>query len=391
MSKILYFDAFSGASGDMVVGALLGAGAGSIDGLREALRGLPVGGYSVDFRPVDVGSIRAGHFSVEVDEASQKARDWAAIRSMLEAARGGALSAPVAGRALEIFARLAEAEARVHGTTVDHVHFHEVGAVDSIIDIVAAAWCLEALAVDECYCGPLPGGSGFVETSHGRLPVPAPATAELLRGLEVLVGDGEGELVTPTGAAILATVAIPMRPGLLLRRVGLGAGTRRLSDRPNLLRVLVGEGESTADREIVEILADIDDMTPEQMAHAADRIRAVGALDVAVSPTVMKRGRLGMSVRVLGEVASARVLAEALLRETSTIGVRYRAMRRDVLPRRAGVVSTVYGDLAVKIVEASDGRERVTVEFADAARVADAAGVAITEVYAAVEAADPAA
>jgi uncharacterized protein (TIGR00299 family) protein len=238
--KIAYFDAPSGIAGDMAVAALMDAGGLVTAELFEDLRALPVTGYHLEAARVEVGGIAALHFNVIIDEPPRFHRDWATIRAMIEAAAGHGLSDGTVERALAIFTVLARAEAHVHGVELDTVHFHEVGAIDSIIDIVGTAWCLDRLGIDACFCSPVPSGSGYVNTEHGRLPVPAPATAELLRGFEVVAGDGNGELVTPTGAAILAAMAKPVRPGMRLQKLGAGAGTMRLDDRPNILRVMRG-------------------------------------------------------------------------------------------------------------------------------------------------------
>ncbi|MFT4572111.1 MAG: hypothetical protein ACI91F_003008, partial [Candidatus Binatia bacterium] len=269
--KTATFEAQAGIAGDMTVAALLDAGGGrgaTIEGLREALASLELSAWSIELDTVKVGSISARHFRVGWDASRQPHRDWGTIRGLLERAAGSGLGEEVAARAIRIFEGLAKAEAEVHATTLAKVHFHEVGCVDSIIDIVGAAWCLERLGIDACFVGPIVVGSGHVETEHGRLPVPAPATALLLRGFNVVLGDGQGELTTPTGAAILAAEAKPFRPSFALQAVGTGAGTMRLADRPNVLRVFIGEADEEHDEELVMIEADIDDMTPEALAYA---------------------------------------------------------------------------------------------------------------------------
>ncbi len=384
--KIVYFDATSGISGDMAVGALLDAGGAveeGLDRLATALESLPVGGYRLAAERVEVGTIGALSFRVHVDDEKQAARDWREIRTLIEEGNRAGLSDAVAGHALAIFAVLARAEAKVHGVDEDRVTFHEVGAIDSIIDIVATAWCLDELGVESCFVGPLPLGSGHVKSAHGRLPVPAPATALLLEGFEVIAGDGEGELVTPTGAAILAATAKPLRPSFTLLGSGVGAGTRRLADRPNVLRVLIGDADEVCDEEIIVIEADIDDMTPEALAYAAERLRAAGARDVTVAPLQMKKGRLGMRLTVLADLDGLEGLASCVLAETTTLGVRYRSMRRAVLPRRSEIVDTEFGPIAVKIAVKPDGSESPEPEFEDVARAASSHGRPFAEVRAA--------
>jgi hypothetical protein len=275
---------------------------------------------------------------------------------------------------------LAAAEAQVHRVDVERVHFHEVGAIDSIVDIVATAWCLDELGIDACFCGPLPSGSGYVDTQHGRLPVPTPATVELLHGFVVVAGDGDGELVTPTGAAIVKAMAKPLKPAMVVETTGYGAGTMRLVDRPNVLRVIVGDADAVDDEEIVSIEADIDDATPEALAFVADALRAAGARDVVVVPVQMKKGRLGMRLSVLCDLGLVDALAGRILAETSTIGLRYRALHRTVLPRRVETVDTTYGAIDVKVVTRPDGSETAEPEFDDVARAAKKHSVSLSTV-----------
>jgi len=373
--KITYFDAGSGIAGDMTIAALLQAGRGrglTVDALATALRELPVGGYHLELREVEVGEsgVRANYFDVVIDEQPSHDRDWASIRAMIESARGGALDDETIERALAIFEVMARAESKVHNVDLERVHFHEIGAIDSIVDVVGAAWCLERLGVEACFCGPVPSGSGFIDTEHGRLPAPTPATIEILKGLPVIAGDGEGELVTPTGAAILKAMAKPIRPGMVVEAVGYGAGTKRLADRPNVLRVVVGEADAVDDERIVVIEADVDDTTPVALAHACDVLRRGGARDVTVVPIKMKKNRLGMRMTVLCDLGALDSLARTVLLETPTAGLRYRLVNRLVLPRRIEQVDTEYGPVAVKVVVRPDGRETPEPEFDDVARAA---------------------
>ena len=384
--RIAHFEAGSGIAGDMTVAALLDAGASrglTLDGLREALAALPLGHYAIDARRVEVGGMPALHFRVAIEHAAHDHhRHWSDIREMLEEGRRRGLAEGAFSRAVAIFEVLARAEAEVHGVDVDHVHFHEVGAVDSIVDIVAAAWCLDRLGIDRCTVSTLPTGSGHVDTEHGRLGVPAPATALLLRGFEVRAGDGEGELVTPTGAAILAAMARSMRPVMTIEATGSGAGTRRLADRPNVLRVFLGTADDASDDNLVLLEADIDDMTPTALAAACERIRADGARDVSVLPLQMKKNRLGMRLSVLADPALLEKLSAAVLLHTTSIGVRYRSVQRSLLARRIEVVETASGAIRVKVVVRPDGSETAEPEFEDVARVAVAAGRPFADVRA---------
>jgi uncharacterized protein (TIGR00299 family) protein len=375
--RVAYFDAPSGISGDMSLAGLLDAGRGrglEVNALRQALAHVPIGGYRLDLERVEVEGIRAVHLRVEIDETHDHHRTWSDIRALIDHAQRGGLSVGAANRARRIFEVLAHAEAKVHGIEPERVHFHEVGAVDSVIDIVGVAWCLDALGIDACFVSPLPSGSGYVDTEHGRLPVPAPATAELLTGFEVLAGDGEGELVTPTGAAILCALARPLRPTFIAEAVGCSAGTRRLSDRPNVLRVWIGTADATDEESVILVEADVDDMTPAAVGYLTERLRAVGARDVTVAPVEMKKGRLGMRLGVLCDLGRLEDVATRMLAESSTIGLRYRALRRMVLPRRSDTVETSYGPITVKVVRRPDGSETAEPEFEDVAAAARRAG-----------------
>ncbi|MFN2427991.1 MAG: nickel pincer cofactor biosynthesis protein LarC [Candidatus Binatia bacterium] len=382
--RIAHFEAGSGIAGDMAVAALLDAGSSrglSVNGLREALGALPLGHYGIDAGRVEVDGTPALHFRVAIEhEAHTHHRRWSDIRAMLEEGRRRGLPEGAFVRAVSIFERLARAEAEVHAVPVDDVHFHEVGAVDSIVDIVAAAWCLDQLAIDQCTVSTLPTGSGYVDTQHGRLGVPAPATALLLRGFEVKAGDGEGELVTPTGAAILAATARSMRPVMSIEATGSGAGTRRLADRPNVLLVFLGTADDISDDNLVLIETDIDDMTPAALAAACERLRVEGARDVSVLPLQMKKNRLGMRLSVLADPLRLEALSSSVLHHTTSIGVRYRSVQRSVLARRIELVETSAGAIRVKVVVRPDGTETAEPEFEDVARAAASAARPFVEV-----------
>jgi uncharacterized protein (TIGR00299 family) protein len=374
----------------MTVGALLALGV-ELERVRAELAALPVGGYALRAGDKLVHGIRACKFDVDLDAPAPSPghghdhghahRAYADIRAMLG---NSPLRPRVRETALAIFARLAEAEARVHGVAVDAVTFHEVGAVDSIVDIVGAAIGLAALEIDTVYVSTLPLGSGTVRSQHGVIPVPAPATVELLRGFPVRVGDGIGELVTPTGAAIVATLTRPGAavPPLSVERVGYGAGTRTLADRPNLLRALLGRAAATVGGdELVEIATNIDDSSPELYEHVMERLFAAGARDVWLSPAQMKKNRPGTILHVLAEPAGRDALASIILRETSAIGVRFHPVQRLVLPREERTVGTEYGAVRVKIAHAPDGTVNVAPEYDDCRRIARERGVALKSVY----------
>jgi uncharacterized protein (TIGR00299 family) protein len=371
----------------MVLGALVDAGY-ELGALEAALGTLGVEGFRLEARAVDRGGLAGTHLVVRTDPA----RRFHDLAEMLRPLERSSLSRPARDRAGAVLRRLAEAEARVHRVPVEAVHFHEVGALDTLVDVVGAVAGLEALGVERVHVSPLPLGGGTVETAHGRLPVPAPATAELLRGFPVYDNGVQAELVTPTGAAILTTLGTPDRlPAMRLERLGSGAGTRELPI-PNLLRVLVGEGEAGAagadgpgDLEtLVAVETTIDDMSPQLYEPLLDRLLAAGALDVHLVPVVMKRSRPGVVVSALAPPGLAERLAEVLFRETTTIGVRWRELRRRRLPRELVRVATGYGPVTFKVSRLGDRAVTVTPEFEEVRRIAETHGRPVREVLEAV-------
>jgi uncharacterized protein (TIGR00299 family) protein len=297
-----------------------------------------------------------------------------------------------------VFRVLADAEGRIHGTPADDVAFHEVGAIDAIVDVVGAALCLEHFAVDELLVSPLPLGSGFARARHGVIPVPAPATIELLTGFAVRPEDGATELVTPTGAAIVAALATPGHAGdIVPRAVGYGAGDRELADRPNLLRVILGERAATTGRaaatthlmhqEMIVLETNVDDMNPQFFEAAVDALFAAGARDVTLAPLLMKKGRPGTLLQVIAAPEQREVLAAVMLRETTSIGVRSHAVERLVLPRMEGSVQTRFGTVRIKVVTLPDGTRRASPEYDDCRRAARAHGVPVADVFAAAQSA----
>ncbi|HEY3064638.1 MAG TPA: nickel pincer cofactor biosynthesis protein LarC [Methylomirabilota bacterium] len=370
MAPIVYFDCPSGAAGDMILGALVDAGV-SLDALRRELRNLPLEGWDLRAREVRKGAFRATKVEVEIDPAPHRHhRALPEILSILDAA---ALPAPVKARATQIFTRLADAEARVHGRTRDTVEFHDVGAVDAIIDITGSVVALSLLGVTEVHASALPIGGGMVAGAHGRMPVPAPGTAELLRGFPLVDTGVRAELVTPTGAAILSTLATaPGRmPPMTVSAIGYGAGTMDLPDTPNVLRAFVGErAHATGADTVTQLEATIDDMSPQLYEPVLERLFEAGALDVFLTPVIMKHGRPGIVVTALCAPAAVTALAHALFAESTTIGVRWSTRERAVLPREIVTLTTIYGPVPCK-VSRLDGRVvTATPEFADVRRLA---------------------
>jgi pyridinium-3,5-bisthiocarboxylic acid mononucleotide nickel chelatase len=367
--KTAYLDAFSGLSGDMLAGALIDCGA-DVAALERVLATLPVGGYRIATRRKVVSGIAAIKFDVEVSEA-QPERHLSEITKMIEQA---ALSETTRRRAIAVFEVLAEAEAKIHNTSPDHVHFHEVGAVDSIVDIIATAWGIEQLGVGDLMVSPLPMGRGFARSQHGIIPVPAPATAELLAGFPIKLGDGAAEMVTPTGAAVIRALARPaeMPLGFEAEKIGYGAGTRELEDRPNVLRVMIGRERTALETdELVEIAANIDDLSPQLYEHVMERLFAAGARDVTLTPTMMKKGRPAIVLGVLAAPAHREEVARVIFEETSTIGLRFHPVSRLKLHREIREIETRFGKIRVKVSGGHDhGAITVSPEYDDCRRIA---------------------
>jgi hypothetical protein len=367
--KTAYLDAFSGLSGDMIVGAILDCGADFAE-FERAIKLMPISGYRLSTRRKVSSGISALKFDVAVTEP-QPERDFGGIRALIDAST---LAATVRGRAISIFEVLARAEAKVHNTSLDQVHFHEIGAVDSIIDIVGTAWGLEHLGVGDVIVSVLPMGRGFTRSQHGVIPVPAPATAELLSGFQVKIGDGSHEMVTPTGAAVVRALArqaeIPL--AFEVEKIGYGAGARELEDRPNVLRLMLGRERAAFDSdEMMEISANIDDLSPQIYEHVMDRLFAAGARDVTITPTMMKKSRPAVTLGVIAEAARRDAIAEIIFAETSTIGLRFHAVERLKLHREVREVETRWGKVRVK-TSGAHGREPATIspEYDDCRRIA---------------------
>jgi uncharacterized protein (TIGR00299 family) protein len=422
--RVLYFDCFSGASGDMVLGALIDAGV-ALEDVRSALGSLAVSRDSVWTEPVVRAGIRATKFCVIGEEPvaahvpeqihvhahehshghaahghhhghhddhahthSHAAVDHHEHRSLAEINQlidRSALSAGGKTRAKELFQRLGEAEAAVHGTTLEKVHLHEVGALDSIIDIVGAVHAIEALGVDRVVASPLNVGSGSVRSAHGLYPVPAPATLRLLKGAPIYSGPQQAEMVTPTGALLVSAYASEFGaiPPMKVTAIGYGAGSRDFADTPNVLRVMIGDAEAKASpTSVVVIEADIDDMNPQIFGVVMETLQAEGALDVFYTAIQMKKNRPGTLLTVVAPPDARERLTAVIFRETTTIGVRYREMSRECLDREEVVVSTPLGPVRVKVAR-RDGRVlNASPEFDDCARIARERNVPVKEVQA---------
>ncbi len=370
--RLAFLDCPMGVSGDMLLGALLDAGLDG-DRLTAALEGLHLSGYTIRWERVTKGPLAATQVTISVQDAHTERR-LADVLALLDQAD---LPPDVRDDAKAVFRRLAHVEAEVHGTTPDQVHFHELGAVDTLVDIVGVLWGMRALGVERLVASPLPVAPGWTDSMHGPLPLPAPATLALLRGLPIVPAPVQGELVTPTGVALVSHLADAFGPPppMTLQGIGYGAG-RKAFERPNVLRLWLGEAEGRPSLEPVTMLeTNIDDMNPQLYAHVAERLFAAGALDVTLTPVQMKKGRPGVVLSVLCRPEEADALSAILFSETTTLGVRRLALTRQALPRRTTQVHTPYGPVRFKVATLPNGRERAMPEYEDCRRLAQQAGV----------------
>lgn len=378
---IAYLDCFSGVSGDMFLGALLDAGL-PVDDLRDALATLPLGGYRIESKTVLRNGIAGRSFEVQVESRDHHHRNVGMIREIINSS---GLSEWVKTRSVEMFERLAMVEAAAHGTDPEKVHFHEVGAVDSIIDIVGGAYGVEALGINELHVSALPLGSGFVESAHGSIPLPAPATAALLKGVPVYNSEQRREMVTPTGALLVTTMAASFggMPPMTVREIGYGAGSSDPKGCPNLLRILLGEPSGGIDTETVAVIeTNVDDMTPESVGFLMERLFDAGALDVAIFPVHMKKNRPGVRIEIIARPGDKEALVGVVLRESTSLGVRFRYSTRVVLERRQLSVESPWGTMPVKEVIGPDGRKAYLPEFDACRKVALERNIALKEIFA---------
>jgi uncharacterized protein (TIGR00299 family) protein len=387
--RLLHLDPFSGIAGNMFLGALLDAGL-SRRALAEDLAGLGVrhrlvvsrvkrGPLAARYVRVDVPGAGRAHHRHDPHDPRHHGRSWREIRRLLAGAK---LRPAVKERALAIFAALAEAEGRVHGIAAERVHVHEVGAVDAIVDVVGAAAALDRLGVERVTAAPPALGHGSARTEHGRIPLPAPATLELLRGVPVTSAEVAWETVTPTGAAILRTIVDEFRqlPALEIEAIGHGAGDDRAGPLPNVLRAVLGRSATLGRDRVVVLEAHLDDFVPEHFDFVMEQLFALGALDVSLSHLQMKKNRPGFLLRVIARPDGRVPLARALLAETTTLGVRVSECERLVLEREQIRVSTPWGRVRVKVARGDAGRVDVSAEYDDVKRIARAARVPLRDV-----------
>lgn len=395
MSRVLYLDCFAGASGDMVLGALVDLGV-PIDELRRALGSLALEeGVRIDADRVLRSGVSAAKFRViEPEQEGKPAHPHRHLSGIEKLILRSALSPAAQERAVALFRRLGEAEASIHEMALEKVHLHEVGALDSIIDIVGAVHALEWLGIDDIVASPLNVGSGTIECAHGTFPVPAPATARLLAGVPVYSSGPSMELVTPTGALLVSGYAKSFGPlpRMIIERIGYGAGDRDVKGFPNVLRAIAGE-RAAADRHapagpegsagharVVEIRCEIDDMNPQIFGPLMDGLLQAGALDVFYAPVQMKKNRPGTLVTVLGSPEARECLLDVLFRETTTIGVRWQEMYRECLERRVETVRTPFGEIRFKVATRNGEVVNATPEFDDCVRAASTHGASVKDV-----------
>ena len=383
---LAYFDCFSGISGDMTLGAFIDLGV-PVEWLQDSLGGLPLTGFDLSVSTISRNGIKAKSVQVHAED-DVKSRDYAEIKQLL---KKSSLSGSIKQRSLEVFARIADAEAVIHGCSRDRVHFHEVGGIDAIVDIVGMALCVDYLGIEKVISSRIPLGSGFISCRHGTLPVPAPATLGILKGIPVYGTGIPHELVTPTGAAIIVTLAesYETMPDMIIEKTGYGAGKRDLESIPNLLRVIIGTESyhQTANRTdhqkdtIVVMETCIDDMNPEVFGFLMERLYEKGALDVYWIPIFMKKNRPGTMVQVLCPKNHKEILIDCILSETSSLGVRYYDAKRRMLARERILVKTAYGDIQVKRIIEPDGSTRIVPEYEICKKIALEKNIPIRVVY----------
>jgi uncharacterized protein (TIGR00299 family) protein len=378
--NIAYFDTIAGISGDMTLGALISAGV-SFDVLKNELNQLNIGGFELQARHIERNGMVATKVDVVISEQPHYHRH---LKDIEELIGKSSLSNTIKERSIKIFREVAIAESKVHNKPLEKVHFHEVGAIDSLVDIIGVSICLEQLGIQAVYSSPIKvGNGGVVKSQHGALPIPTPATMEILKGYPVVLTDIPFELTTPTGAAIIKALSL----GVLsvekfqISAIGYGAGERELEQFPNLLRVFIGELEPTvlAD-EVVSVETNIDNMNPEMYPYVIEKLLAAGVLDAYLIPIIMKKGRPGIILSALAERAQVDKILDIFFHETPTLGVRIQPIDRKKLPRSARQVQTSFGAVTAKVVTL-DGRERLRVEFEECKRLASEKNLPLAEVY----------
>lgn len=378
--RIAYFDCFSGISGDMTLGALVDAGL-ELEALKSQLYQLPLGKFRIQAFPVRRGSFAGTKVEIITEAEDQSHRR---LQDILEIIGKSPLPETVKKDSERIFVRLAEAEAKVHGVSVDKVHFHEVGALDSIVDVIGAALGIHLLGIEKIYASSLNLGSGFVDAEHGRLPVPAPGTLELVRGLPTYSTNVQAELTTPTGAAIVSTLCTGFGPlpSMEIEKIGYGAGSLDLPGFPNMLRLIVGQArEAYQEDQVMVIEANLDDMSPQFFEPLVDELFEKGALDVYLSSVIMKKSRPAVKLTVIAEGALAETCTSLILSNTTTFGVRSYPVKRRKLSREVLEINTPYGPIRVKVGRSGDRILHLNPEYEDCKRIAQERGLPVITIY----------
>lgn len=379
--KIAYLDCFSGISGDMFVGSLLDAGL-PFEKLETVLSGLKISGYKISATKEGRNNIFGTRFFVSLQEEDQKVRHLDDIREIL---KDSDLPLPVIEGSIQVFEKLAIIEGEIHHISPNEVHFHEVGALDSIVDIVATVAGINLLGIEKLFTSRIPVGTGMIASAHGKIPVPSPATIALLRGIPIYHSGQDVEMVTPTGATLITSLCYsfgPM-PHMIVDSIGYGVGSRTLVDRPNLLRILIGSDIDKERSETVVVLeSNLDDMNPELLGYLMDSLFDAGAKDVSFSPIQMKKNRPGTQLQVIGQPEDRERLTAIIFRESTTLGIRYSFSQRAVLKREGLVVDSPWGKMSLKKVINQDGRTVLLPEYEECRRIAQENHLALRDVYA---------
>ncbi|MBE9574754.1 MAG: nickel pincer cofactor biosynthesis protein LarC [Proteobacteria bacterium] len=379
--KIAYLDCFSGISGDMFVGSLLDAGL-PFEKLEKILTGLKISGYKISATKEGRNNIFGTRFLVSLQEEDQKVRHLDDIKEIL---KDSDLPLPVIEGSIQVFEKLAIIEGEIHHISPNEVHFHEVGAFDSIVDIVATVAGINLLGIEKLFASRIPVGTGMIASAHGKIPVPSPATIALLRSIPIYHSGQDVEMVTPTGAVLITSLCSsfgPM-PQMIVDSIGYGVGSRTLVDRPNLLRILIGSDIDKDRSETVVVLeSNLDDMNPELLGYLMDSLFDAGAKDVSFSPIQMKKNRPGTQLQVIGQPEDRERLTAIIFRESTTLGIRYRFSQRAVLKREGLVVDSPWGKMSLTKVINQDGRTVLMPEYEECRRVAQENNLALRDVYA---------
>lgn len=378
--KVLYFDLIGGASGDMILGALIDAGLPA-EKLAEMLDNLKLDEFELKANSISKNGFQATKVDIQVGEQPPERH----LKEILEVIRSSSLPLAIQNRAIRIFQNIAAVEAGIHNKPVDQIHLHELGGTDTIVDVTGALMAIDFLEVSQIYASPIPLGSGFITGAHGQIPLPAPATMGLLKGLPVRRTEIKAELITPTGAALLAELVDDFSPPPVMKvnAVGYGAGSRDLPI-PNLLRVMIGETAETGDQireQLIQIDSNLDDMNPEIYPFVMESLFNAGALDVCLVPVQMKKNRPGIQIQILSEVEKAKHMREILFKETSTLGIKQQLIDRYSLPRRIDKVSTRFGLIRIKIAGEGTKNQKISPEFEDCQKAARENEIPIQQVF----------